>query len=45
VDDLGRVVSLADTTPPQNLAAPLGKNAAYRFVFTRQNRGKLGCAH
>lgn len=39
--DLGRVVSLVDTSQPQNLAHAWGKNAAYHFVFTRQNRGKL----
>ncbi|MBB4858732.1 NADPH:quinone reductase-like Zn-dependent oxidoreductase [Novosphingobium chloroacetimidivorans] len=39
--DLGRVVSLVDIAQPQNLAAAWGKNAAYHFVFTRQNRGKL----
>jgi NADPH2:quinone reductase len=39
--DLGRVVSLVDTSQPQNLAVAWGKNAAYHFVFTRQNRGKL----
>jgi hypothetical protein len=26
---------------PQNLVEAWGKNAAYHFVFTRQNRGKL----
>lgn len=39
--DLGRVVSLVDTRQPQNLVEAWGKNAAYHFVFTRQNRGKL----
>ena len=39
--DLGRVVSLVDVSQPQNLIAAWGKNAAYHFVFTRQNRGKL----
>lgn len=39
--DLGRVVSLVDISQPQNLAEAWGKNAAYHFVFTRQNRGKL----
>lgn len=39
--DLGRVVSLVDINQPQNLVAAWGKNAAYHFVFTRQNRGKL----
>ena len=38
---LGRVVSLVDTAQPQNLIEAWGKNAAYYFVFTRQNRGKL----
>nr|WP_294167510.1 zinc-dependent alcohol dehydrogenase family protein [uncultured Sphingomonas sp.] len=37
----GRVVSLVDTAQPQNLIEAWGKNAAYHFVFTRQNRGKL----
>ncbi len=37
----GRVVSLVDLSRPQNLIAAWGKNAAYHFVFTRQNRGKL----
>lgn len=39
--DLGRVVSLVDVSQPQNLIEAWGKNAAYHFVFTRQNRGKL----
>jgi NADPH:quinone reductase-like Zn-dependent oxidoreductase len=39
--DAGRVVSLVDLSQPQNLVAAWGKNAAYHFVFTRQNRGKL----
>ncbi|MFP7726102.1 zinc-dependent alcohol dehydrogenase family protein [Lysobacter sp. D1-1-M9] len=39
--DLGRVVSLVDISAPQNLVEAWGKNAAYHFVFTRQNRGKL----
>lgn len=39
--DLGRVVSLVDISRPQNLVEAWGKNAAYHFVFTRQNRGKL----
>jgi len=37
----GRVVSLVDIAQPQNLIDAWGKNAAYHFVFTRQNRGKL----
>jgi NADPH:quinone reductase-like Zn-dependent oxidoreductase len=37
----GRVVSLVDIAKPQNLIEAWGKNAAYHFVFTRQNRGKL----
>lgn len=39
--DFGRVVSLVDIARPQNLIEAWGKNAAYHFVFTRQNRGKL----
>lgn len=39
--DGGRVVSLVDLSEPQNLVAAWAKNAAYHFVFTRQNRGKL----
>jgi NADPH2:quinone reductase len=39
--DAGRVVSLVDIAKPQNLIEAWGKNAAYHFVFTRQNRGKL----
>ena len=39
--DLGRVVSIVDIKQPQNLVEAWGKNAAYHFVFTRQNRGKL----
>lgn len=39
--DFGRVVSLVDIRQPQNLVEAWGKNAAYHFVFTRQNRGKL----
>ncbi|MCO5733441.1 zinc-dependent alcohol dehydrogenase family protein [Rhizobium sp. SSA_523] len=39
--DGGRVVSLVDLSKPQNLIEAWGKNAAYHFVFTRQNRGKL----
>lgn len=39
--DFGRVVSIVDIARPQNLIAAWGKNAAYHFVFTRQNRGKL----
>ena len=38
---LGRVVSIVDIAQPQNLIQAWGKNAAYHFVFTRQNRGKL----
>ncbi|KQY89803.1 zinc-dependent alcohol dehydrogenase family protein [Brevundimonas sp. Root1423] len=37
----GRVVSLVDIAQPQNLIEAWGKNAAYHFVFTRQNQGKL----
>ena len=39
--DAGRVVSIVDISQPQNLIEAWGKNAAYHFVFTRQNRGKL----
>lgn len=39
--DSGRVVSLVDIAQPQNLVEAWGRNAAYHFVFTRQNRGKL----
>ena len=39
--DGGRVVSIVDIAQPQNLVEAWGKNAAYHFVFTRQNRGKL----
>jgi NADPH:quinone reductase len=39
--DFGRVVSIVDVPQPQNLIDAWGKNAAYHFVFTRQNRGKL----
>jgi NADPH2:quinone reductase len=39
--DFGRVVSIVDIPEPQNLMDAWGKNAAYHFVFTRQNRGKL----
>ncbi|OBB61553.1 NADPH:quinone oxidoreductase [Mycobacterium sp. 852013-51886_SCH5428379] len=39
--DFGRVVSIVDIAQPQNLIEAWGKNAAYHFVFTRQNRGKL----
>ncbi|MFC3126904.1 zinc-dependent alcohol dehydrogenase family protein [Pseudoroseomonas globiformis] len=39
--DAGRVVSIVDISQPQNLIDAWGKNAAYHFVFTRQNRGKL----
>jgi len=39
--DFGRVVSLVDIAQPQNLIEAWGRNAAYHFVFTRQNRGKL----
>lgn len=38
---LGRVVTLVDTSVPQNLIQAWGKNATYHFVFTRQHRGKL----
>ncbi len=39
--DLGRVVSVVDIAQPQNLIEAWGRNAAYHFVFARQNRGKL----
>ncbi|MGP1308709.1 MAG: zinc-dependent alcohol dehydrogenase family protein [Phycisphaerales bacterium] len=39
--DFGRVVSIVDITEPQNLIEAWGRNAAYHFVFTRQNLGKL----
>jgi NADPH2:quinone reductase len=39
--DAGRVVSIVDITQPQNLIEAWGRNAAYHFVFARQNRGKL----
>lgn len=39
--DAGRLVSIVDIARPQNLIEAWGKNAAYHFVFTRQNRGKL----
>lgn len=39
--DAGRVVSIVDIAEPQNLIEAWGRNAAYHFVFTRQNRGKL----
>lgn len=39
--DSGRVVSIVDIAQPQNLIEAWGRNAAYHFVFTRQNRGKL----
>lgn len=39
--ELGRVVSIVDIAQPQNLIEAWGRNAAYHFVFTRQNRGKL----
>ncbi len=39
--DFGRVVSIVDIARPQNLIEAWGRNAAYHFVFTRQNRGKL----
>ncbi len=38
--DFGRVVSIVDLAQPQNLIEAWGRNAAYHFVFTRQNRGK-----
>jgi NADPH:quinone reductase-like Zn-dependent oxidoreductase len=41
IADGGRVVSIVDTPQPQNLIEAWGKNAAYHFVFSRQNRGKL----
>lgn len=39
--DAGRLVSIVDIAQPQNLIEAWGKNAAYHFVFSRQNRGKL----
>ena len=39
--DSGRVVSIVDIAQPQNLIEAWGRNAAYHFVFTRQNQGKL----
>lgn len=39
--DGGRVVTIVDISEPQNLIEAWGKNAAYHFVFTRQNSGKL----
>lgn len=39
--EYGRVVSIVDIAQPQNLIEAWGRNAAYHFVFTRQNRGKL----
>ncbi|MFS0911221.1 zinc-dependent alcohol dehydrogenase family protein [Microbacterium sp. 179-I 3D2 NHS] len=39
--DGGRVVSIVDIAEPQNLIEAWGRNAAYHFVFTRQNRNKL----
>lgn len=39
--DAGRLVSIVNIAQPQNLIEAWGKNAAYHFVFTRQNRGKL----
>ena len=39
--DFGRVVSIVDIAQPQNLIEAWGRNAAYHFVFARQNRGKL----
>jgi len=41
IANAGRVVSIVDISQPQNLIEAWGKNAAYHFVFTRQNRGKL----
>lgn len=41
LNDFGRVVSIVDIAQPQNLIEAWGRNAAYHFVFTRQNRGKL----
>lgn len=41
VADARRVVSIVDIAQPQNLIEAWGRNAAYHFVFTRQNRGKL----
>jgi NADPH2:quinone reductase len=35
---LGRVVTIVDIAQPQNLIEAWGKNASFRFVFTRQNR-------
>ena len=39
--DMGRVVTIVDIAQPQTLIEAWGRNAAYHFVFTRQNRGKL----
>ena len=39
--DAGRVVSIVGIAQPQNLIEAWDRNAAYHFVFTRQNRGKL----
>ena len=39
--DFGRVVSIVDIAQPQNLIEAWGRNAAYHFVFTRQNQAKL----
>lgn len=39
--DGGRVISIVDIAQPQNLIEAWGRNAAYHFVFTRQNQGKL----
>jgi NADPH:quinone reductase len=41
IAEAGRVVSIVDIAQPQNLIEAWGRNAAYHFVFTRQNRGKL----
>jgi NADPH:quinone reductase len=41
LNDFGRVVSIVDIAQPQNLLEAWGKNAAYHFVFTRQNQAKL----
>ncbi|MCS5717720.1 hypothetical protein N1027_06180 [Herbiconiux sp. CPCC 205763] len=35
------MITFVDISQPQNLIEAWGKNAAYHFVFTRQNRGKL----
>lgn len=39
--DRGRVVSIVDTSEPQNLLAAWGVNATYHFVFVSPGRAKL----